>query len=82
MYVNDIQLLWLWTYFPHEIYNHFLYNGLGNQDGTIGGVEPNSAVSCQLLKEIHDWKLEEASTVDIITRLRRRTTSPVYTSHE
>ena len=44
-----------------------------NDNGSISAKAANPAVSNGLLQEIHTWREEGASDMDIITRLRQRT---------
>ena len=41
----------------------------------------NPAVSKELLEEILSWKIEGASNIDVITRLRQRTVPRGYEYH-
>ena len=44
-----------------------------NNPGRRRGKRNNPAVSKELLEEILSWKIEGASNIDVITRLRQRT---------
>ena len=52
-----------------------------NKDGGIQAKTTNPAVPDELLWEIHRWRMEDATDVDIITRLRQRTVPTGYCLH-
>lgn len=51
------------------------------KEGLISAKISNPAVSEDLLREIHMWRMEGTTDIDVITRLRQRTVPEGYTPH-
>ena len=57
------------------------FNFTVNKDGCIQAKTTNPAVPDELLWEIYRWRMEDATDVDIIIRLRQRTVPAGYCFH-
>ena len=58
-----------------------LFCYLVDESGSIRAMSENAAVQCLLLREIHEWKAEGASELDVITRLRQQTVPQGHNYH-
>ena len=62
-----------------HIYNNNII--IVNDDGSITAKVANPAVPDTLLEEIYTWRVERATDMDVITRLRQRTVPSGYSFH-